>query len=50
MEKVGNPVVEKSIRFAVMIIDFCEKLQDEKKICCCQSVIKSRNKYWSKRS
>lgn len=31
MEKVGNPVVEKSISFALMIIDFCEKLQDEKK-------------------
>jgi hypothetical protein len=31
MRKIDNPVVDKSIYFALMIIEFCERLEHEKK-------------------
>lgn len=35
MKENSNPVIDKSLKFSLMIIDFCEQLELQKKVCDC---------------
>ena len=41
MVKVENPVVEKSLAFALMIIEFCELLETQRKFVVANQLLKS---------